>query len=88
MRVGKNGVAAAEVLAEEAHAKEEDLPAAGATSPPVGLVGADGQLGVPVAVERALVDVGAPRQDVRVVHNLPREGERITAVCSNWRGAG
>ena len=61
------------MLAEEAHAEQEDL--AGETSPR--LIGADGQLRVPVAVERALVDVGAARDDVGVVDNL--EGGRAVA---------
>ena len=42
-RVGEDRVGAVEVLAEEAHAEQEDL--AGETSPR--LIGADGQLRVP-----------------------------------------
>ena len=61
------------MLPEKAHAEHEHL--AGETSP--WLIGADGQLRVPVAVERALVDVGAARDDVGVVDDLQGGPERV-----------
>ena len=67
------------MLAEEAHAEEEHL--AGETSSR--LICADGELGVPVAVERALVDVGAARYDVGVVDDLQDRRERVDLQGSN-----
>ena len=67
------------MLAEEAHAEEEDV--AGETSPR--LVGADSQLGIPVAVQRALVDVGAARDDVGVVDDLQDARERQNMAIFN-----
>ena len=81
MRVREDRVGAVEVLAEEAHAEEEHL--AGETSSR--LICADGELGVPVAVERALVDVGAARDDVGVVDDL-YDGKRAFVCGYGYSG--